>query len=137
MKINHVLCLILAMLLSAGCATTENYEKLLQSWVGVHTDALVEHWGVPSRTYEGDEFTYYAYSYSYDSYMPGTPPTFIARNYGGVTYIHQYGGTSGYIVNSNCEVTFRVDNNTKMILDWRYQGNDCRVSEKTMLRNMP
>jgi hypothetical protein len=31
----------------AGCATTENYEKALSRWEGVHMDELVRSWGLP------------------------------------------------------------------------------------------
>ena len=40
----------LAIFLS-GCSSTANYENLLESWVGLHADALVASWGPPDNSY--------------------------------------------------------------------------------------
>ena len=42
---------LLAALAVTSCATTANYEKILQSWVGNSEDHLVESWGPPQRSY--------------------------------------------------------------------------------------
>ena len=44
--------IILTLALITGCATTENYEKILQTWVGKHVDELVLVWGPPQSSFE-------------------------------------------------------------------------------------
>ena len=44
------LAFVLAFIL-AGCGTTANYEKILNSWVGTAADNLVMRWGPPSNSY--------------------------------------------------------------------------------------
>src|SRR3546814_14834698 len=47
----RVLLISTAFILLAGCATTENYERILQQWVGAHADRLVTAWGPPDSQY--------------------------------------------------------------------------------------
>jgi hypothetical protein len=44
--------LLLGCLFLSGCATTGNYEKILQSWTGSDINRLIESWGPPSSTFE-------------------------------------------------------------------------------------
>jgi hypothetical protein len=50
--------LLLSLFFIFGCATTANrattanYEKILQSWVGSHADNLVASWGPPQSSYQ-------------------------------------------------------------------------------------
>ena len=34
-----------------GCATTANYNKILNTWVGSHVDRLVSSWGPPQNSF--------------------------------------------------------------------------------------
>jgi len=38
--------------LLSGCATTANYEEILDTWVGSHVDDLVVSWGPPQGTFD-------------------------------------------------------------------------------------
>ena len=42
--------IILAPFLLWSCATAENYERLLNSWVGLRESALLAQWGQPQNT---------------------------------------------------------------------------------------
>ena len=46
-----IIQLILLAILS-GCATTQNYELVLSSWVGRDEIELIRGWGPPRQTYE-------------------------------------------------------------------------------------
>ena len=35
-----------------GCATTANYENILNTWVGSHVDNLVSSWGPPQGAFK-------------------------------------------------------------------------------------
>ena len=71
---------LLAALAVTSCATTANYEKILQSWVGNSEDHLVESWGPPQRSYalsDGGEVIEYVRQASqtmggYTQYVPMT-----------------------------------------------------------------
>ena len=38
-----------------GCATTEGYVKLVESWVGTSEIDLIRHWGAPDQTYKSGD----------------------------------------------------------------------------------
>ena len=42
---------VVSTLILTACATTANYEKLLNTWVGNHIDNLVSSWGPPQSSY--------------------------------------------------------------------------------------
>jgi hypothetical protein len=46
-----IVVLMMTISLFFGCATTANYEKILQSWVGSNIDQLVSAWGPPHSSY--------------------------------------------------------------------------------------
>jgi hypothetical protein len=73
--------------LLAGCATTANYEKILQSWVGASELELVRKWGTPQRVYETGGTKFLTYASSRNIYIPGTAPQYQT------TYI---GNTASY-----------------------------------------
>ena len=87
---------LLAALAVTSCATTANYEKILQSWVGNSEDHLVESWGPPQRSYalsDGGEVIEYVRQASqtmggYTQYVPMT--TYNNGN------VNSYGSNGGY-----------------------------------------
>jgi hypothetical protein len=128
----------------SGCATTANYEKILNTGVGSPADNLIAPWGpptssyplsdggtilryerhgnfvVPSQTYYSPQTTYHSGSVSsygnYGSYRYG--------NYQGTstTYVPQT--IPGYTVPLSCNTTFRIDGDG-IIRSWQWQGNHC------------
>jgi hypothetical protein len=115
--------LLLAMLCLAACATTENYEKVLSSWVGSGEDSLIASWGPPDSSYQSGETKYLTYARSNTSYVPGVAPTYQTTCSFGICRTTPIGGSPGYAVNSNCKTTFTVVGSK--ITNWRWQGNDC------------
>ena len=87
--------------LLAGCATTANYEKTLNSWVGHSESALISSWGPPSNSYTSGDTTSLS-----------------------------FGGTRGFVFMSgmaipvSCVTTFTLKN--KVVTNWTWSGNGCK-----------
>ena len=119
-----LLFLIIPLVLLFGCATTANYEKVLNSWVGSQESALVSSWGPPSSVYQSDRVKYLTYSKSNSGYVPGVAPSYQTTYVGNTAYTSPVGGSPGFAYNSNCSTTFTVTSG--VITNWRYEGNACR-----------
>jgi hypothetical protein len=107
-----------------GCATTANYEKLLNSWMGVSENFLISSWGPPNSFYETGGTKYLTYAKSSFGYVPGVAPSYQTTFIGNTAYTTQVGGYSGFAYSSNCSTTFTIANG--VITSWRYEGNACR-----------
>lgn len=105
--------LIFAFLLLGGCATTANYENILQSWVGQDADRLVASWGPPAQTYQ---------------MTSGKLLTFVSeQGAAGYTHYGQFTNMALTTYSSNyCKTTFEVDG-LNTIRSWRWEGNTCRA----------
>lgn len=120
--------LILAILLITGCATTANYEKILQTWVGSPVDNLVRSWGPPQSQYElSDGGKVIEYSNSSTATMGGytTYQSVTTYNYDGTYSTSSVPTTTPtYNVQYSCRTIFDVDENGT-ITSWRWEGNNC------------
>ena len=88
-------------------ATTEKYEKVLDSWLGSNDSNLITSWGAPSSTYNmsnGNRIL-----------------TFIESKSGPAVWM------GGMLVplKFHCKTEFIVDPNN-IIVGWRHEGNSCR-----------
>jgi hypothetical protein len=115
--------LVLCAVFLASCATEQNYQKLLDTWVGSNEGNLIASWGPPDSVYESDGTKYLTYSKSSTGYFPGTPPSYQTTMIGSTAYTTAVGGTSGFAYSNNCKTTFTIQNRT--ITSWRYEGNRC------------
>lgn len=122
----HVIGALLAAVL-AGCATTANYEKILDSWVGASEIDLVRKWGTPQRVYETGGTKFLTYASSRNIYLPGTAPTYQTTYIGNTAYTNRIGGTPGQNIGMTCVTTFEVRNDR--IVSWRWEGNDCKARD--------
>lgn len=43
---------IIGLLLLGGCATTEGYNRRINSWIGIDVSQLLEKWGPPTSEYD-------------------------------------------------------------------------------------
>lgn len=143
MKYSRVFVVLLMIL--SGCATTANYEKLLNSWVGENVDDLVMKWGPPASTYplsDGGRVLEYRRERNvqiggYTTMVPQTTynsGTVNAYGAGGSAY-GTYSGTSTTYVQQTtptqnipmeCITRFTV-NAQGLITNWAWQGNDCKA----------
>jgi len=103
----------LATLLLAGCATTGNYERILQSWMGNDVNGLIEAWGPPSSTFD----------------MPNGNKTYTWLNVNGSTGYANYNPytRSAYAMSTTwwCKTTFTSEPSGRLI-SWHWEGNACR-----------
>ena len=112
-----LLAIIVLGLLLAGCATSANYTKILNSWVGSTENQLVSSWGPPLGSYvkdDGSKVLTYQQSGSYN--LPGT--TVIDSMTGFPTT------TSGPTVATSCRTRFNISSSGK-ITGGSWEGNSC------------
>ena len=117
--------LLLALVMVAGCATTEKYEESLRSWVGSSPDQLISQWGPPDSSFTTGTSTYLTYSQGRTYNVPGVAPTYQTTCSFGVCTTNAVGGSPGYTINSHCKTTFTVQGN--QITSWRWEGNSCKA----------
>ena len=141
---NSIVALVIPTLL-AGCATTANYENLLNTWVGNHVDSLVSSWGPPRSSFQlsdGGKVIEYANSRNIQigGYTTTVPQTTYnsgtANAYGSGGYAYgSYSGTSTTYVQQTtpvqniamqCITRFTIDPQG-IITKWSWQGNDCKA----------
>lgn len=111
----------------AGCATTGNYEKNLQSWVGNTELNLIRKWGPPRQSYEAGGSKFLVYSSSRNVYLPGTAPSYTTTVIGNTAYTDPVGGTPGQNIGLSCQTTFEISG--ERVVSWRWKGNDCKARE--------
>jgi hypothetical protein len=116
---------LLAALLTASCATEENYKQILGSWLGSSERELMDAWGPPDSFYEADGVKYLTYSRGRTVVLPGTPPSYRSTAIGSTLYTTPVGGTPPTALNMHCKTTFTIENGR--IQGWRFEGNDCNA----------
>lgn len=116
---------IVAFSLLTGCATTANYEKILDTWVGSDANKLVNSWGYPQSSFEAPNGnTVYVYGSSGSYTMPTQTNT--TYNVIGNTVYGNSTTTGGQTLNFWCRTYFEV-NRSKRIVTWRWEGNNCKA----------
>lgn len=121
------IAIVATLLISAGCATTANYEKILESWVGDTELNLIRKWGPPLQSHEVGGSKFLVYSSSRTLYLPGVAPTYTTTVIGNTAYTKPVGGTPGQNIGFSCQTTFEISG--ERIVSWRWQGNDCKARE--------
>ena len=130
--------------LLTSCATSENYKKVLNTWLGTHVDNLVSSWGPPQSSYPiasgGSVIQYvssqnmqvggYTYTVPQTTYHQGN--TSIYGSTGGYAYGNYSGTSTAYVqkqapvynINMNCMTRFTLDRQG-IIRRYYFQGNNC------------
>jgi hypothetical protein len=83
-----------------GCATVENFEASVNSWLGADIQRLLDAWKTPDKTHtlqNGNSEYEYNIDKKYNKILPDT-----------------------------CVVFFEVDRNSQTIIHIRHEGNRCR-----------
>lgn len=111
----------------AGCATTANYEKILNSWIGNTELDLIRKWGPPQQSHETGGRKFLVYTSSRNVYIPGTEPSYTTTVIGNTAYTNPVGGTPGENIGLSCQTTFEISGDR--IVSWRWEGNDCTALE--------
>ena len=108
-----------------SCATTENYEKILSSWIGQPLSALIDSWGPPDTEFVNDSNRYLTWNKSETVFTPGTAPKYTTTKIGNNTYTNTVAGTPAYSTTYSCKTTFIVRDN--YVASWRWEGNHCKA----------
>lgn len=119
------IALLVTSVLLVACATTENYEKMLNSWVGAAELDLVRKWGPPVQSYEAGGRKFLLYQSARNVFIPGTAPTYTTRFIGNTAYTSQTAGSPAQNIGLSCKTTFELGEGH--VLSWRYEGNDCKA----------
>jgi len=106
---SYLLILIVLMLIS-GCATTEEYKKIVESWVGSSEIALIRGWGPPQQSYESGGTKFLVYNSSRNVYLAGTSPTYTTTVIGNTAYTNSSGETPSQNLNFSRQTTFEITN---------------------------
>ena len=108
-----------------GCATTEGYVKLVESWVGTSEIDLIRHWGAPDQTYKSGDSEFLVFNSYRSVYLPGTSPTYTTKIIGNEVHTTTSDGTPARNLNYSCETTFEISN--ELVVGYNFKGNDCRA----------
>jgi hypothetical protein len=116
-----IIVVLLAVALISGCATTAGYRAVMDTWTDNYVENLFYKWGYPHSSFAAPNGNTV---YVYESSRNYTTPVYATTNTTntGDAYTSMYGGN---VINMRCRTYFEVDNETKRIVAWRFQGNDC------------
>lgn len=111
----------------SGCATTAKYEAVLNSWLGSHAQELVNSWGYPDGSFRapnGNEV--YIYARGTNVTMPSQYHTTGTVNSWGThsTFNATTTQSGGQSLHFWCKTYIEVDQ-SKRIVNWRWEGNHC------------
>ena len=120
-----------AVILLAGCGTTQNYASAINSWNGAPASALVRDWGHPNheaQLHNGNQlYTYRVVeheSFMHKTYAPA--PGFVRlspQNNNTVVLSHPSKRIGNHEETFYCETSFEI--NKGVIVDTRFHGNNC------------
>ncbi len=102
------LFVVILFILLDGCASRENLEWNLSTWIGHDVNGLIQHWGTPndiSDLSNGNTL----YSWMFDEGLANTPIE------GTIDTVPKY-----------CKITVGVSTND-LVQSWQLEGNDCKV----------
>ncbi|HNX82221.1 MAG TPA: hypothetical protein PKL77_08765 [Candidatus Omnitrophota bacterium] len=119
----------------AGCATTAQYEKQLNTLIGTSEDSLIASWGVPDKTYtlsNGKKALEFVHKYAAQSggYLYTVPQR---TYYSGTRGDKSYSGSATTYVTERmpvekykffCKTSFIIDTDGK-VQSWHHEGNNC------------
>jgi hypothetical protein len=124
--------ILISIIAMSGCATTRNYEKVLNALVGSHEDDLVALFGQPNKSYnypDGTSVIEYNRSRVVDEIVE-KPYLNMPGEYQGNEHIppDNYIDTPDvYYKILWCKTRFVLDQDG-IITSWNHEGNDCKAS---------
>lgn len=110
--------------LLAGCATQQNFEKGLNSWMGANVNALISRFGPPERTFtlpNGDVM----YSYTLNRGAAAFTSPSQTTVYGNTATTSPGFAFAGPLY---CRVDFTIYREATVVA-YRYEGNACKARE--------
>lgn len=125
-KLIFLICMCVsgcALLNSKGEATEENYQALLNTWIGKDKQSLIERWGTPTHDYEIFGKTYVMYFRS--RMVPVSAENQLERMPDVADKKFFEFSEKPAIISLSCHTEFLVEDN--IITAWRFEGNDCKA----------
>lgn len=128
----HLTFLTLLLTITA-CATTKNYENMLNQEIGLSSNTLLNKFGTPTsvkRLANGDEIITYTHinnqivpspAYDFNTGFMAEDEMFAPFTYGG--NVIPVGNFMGEVITEYCQTKFYLKNN--IVTSWQYQGNAC------------
>lgn len=120
---------LIGMLLLSGCATTKNYQQVMNEWQGAKAQDLVRVWGNPDSAVKlpnGNTTYMYYRQQQFTTPSSNAAPTFgpfgTTRYSGG--FAGMYGAGYGQTVSLYCRTLFEI-NSQGIIVSTQYHGNNC------------
>lgn len=112
----------------AGCAVSPLQDPAkLNATIGVSSVALIQQFGVPSRSYQAQDHLFLAYIQSDTEYTPGTPDWGWGWGGGyGYGYGYGWGGGGGFppsVYTTSCQTTFELVDDK--VIGWKKRGDGC------------
>lgn len=101
---------IVVLLALTGCATTGNYERKLQTWMGHSESDVISRWGPPTNVYQDGDRRYLTWTKVGGSMANATNFGYTAVGVGGTFW---------------CSTTLTSVHGT--IQQWRWEGNACKA----------
>jgi hypothetical protein len=89
-------------LILGGCATSEGYKKIVDSWMGATEEKLIAQWGVPANVYQ----------------LNATDKVFTYEE-------SSQGMISGNVVTYSCRTDFTIRDG--VVVNWQFKGNKCNA----------
>lgn len=127
LKINNLYFIFFCALLLSGCATTANYQKVVNNWRGNSAQNLINCWGDPDAKVKlPNGHTDYLYIREHIANVPNQAPAPATYTNVGTTPIqgHGFSEFSGITRKLYCHTLFEV-NDQGIIVSSRFQGNNC------------
>lgn len=108
-----------ALLLLAGCATTQSFTSTMNLFNGQPTSRLIAEFGTPDQRIEQDGQTILVFRPVMVNIPIPTPA--LVSGMGGAYVTPR--SSSNYSIRANCRVAFTLKND--QVTDWTSQGKDC------------
>lgn len=106
-----------------GCATTDGYAAVLQTYMGASERELIANVGPPQSVYEAGGTKYLTYSSAWQGQYGGTAPSYRTTLIGNTAYSTPVGGTGPVTVTWACDTTFVIEN--QVVVNYSFKGNNC------------
>lgn len=109
LELRKTLLLSVVILFFSSCASTSNYEKNLNVWIGHSESELVSQWGIPQsyETPDGIRFL---------SYMNSSTSAITNKDY--------FGNYTTIPISHYCKTTFILKQG--VVDQWQHEGDSCR-----------
>ena len=121
----------LLLVTAVGCATQENYQKIVESWMNYDVYKLMRSWGAPTSTFQmpnGNTLLVYESRGSFTTPTAITPERssgyFVGSHYSSTTTPSTVIG--GDPIPLTCRTEFEAEPSGKLVR-WQFQGNTCRA----------